>query len=1345
MGTVGCWLNLLKTNSRVTFRIRNGVIRDDGRLFPDRCGESWCKGGSRRWITRNQSTRVQAAGARSRPRASTSKNSAQVSEEITCASKQLHSFSLSEQQLATAAATASTHKVPPPLEMPSESAVESSCDIMRESDRDFVKSLFQDRVTFYPNISDEIRWNQGPLHTYDSSFMLPDTVSETLRINEGNLKVIMDSELNHPHGSLLPVENLSNEIKSLIGNKKNILHKTKDGNTKTLKSGKESAVTTKKRKKGIVKKVSTAVNKEKLSPDTTQKTVPPLSRKKVLKSKSKHKLHGPEVLHILEENVEAQEPSQTPAPKVEPTPKAKKGVKKHKKNKKDEEKYFKEVRRRGRETSFNQSLAAYISVCINLGMLNRATHTLLYYRQCAHHSNRKDECQKVNSVQVYNLIFQGYANKKNFKKMKELFRCLKEDGIDPDVTTYALLLSCLGQQEMSENNTQNIRLYLEDMNNEGFTLEDVFSQAEILENDLKCALKAVTQVDPNFEIKQVKTETEYSCNLVNNLNTTMYSTKVPSPAHGIVTQEMLNKWMKEQFALEASSQLVINSIEKKEESKNTHHYRKILEDWEEKWRSVLRQTFITQLGVMKKSFYGSGLDKRMSIYPYLVSLPPEEFISIMMQEIQRLARGSESFSFTKYMMFRRLGELVYMRYVVKYKKEVGVLDRLKDVYKDYTTWYLDNEKENVTYIPRVRWQELADSHCSGPALEHSPVEWPSTVMTSIGKFMYSVILLKVMLWNPLHAEKHVYPAIYEVERTKGYRTVDEIKPSPSLVELYQKAAKPTLTFESIVSPMVCPPLPWVSTNLGGYLLNNAKIVRLPYNAYQQKQRMEECGNQQLYPIMDSLNQLSSIPWRVNKPMLDIITELFNSNGCEELDIPQPPSQCPQPQKIQPGMSSVEVHKIRNQRVDFEQRKNEMHSLWCDALYKLSLAHHFQDRIFWFPHNMDFRGRVYPCPPHLNHLSSDVFRSILKFAKGEKLGSNGLQWLKLHLINLTGFVKREPVEDRIKYCESIMEDILDSADHPLTGRRWWTKSDEPWQTLAACKELAAALRSGNPEEYVSQLPVHQDGSCNGLQHYAALGRDKIGAMSVNLAPSKAPQDVYSDVAALVEAERQKDAASGTPVAKVLEGHVKRKVIKQTVMTTVYGVTRYGARLQIEKQLKALDGFPASQRWAASHYLVHKTFLCLEKMFTSTKEIQNWFTDCAKIVSETRGENLEYITPLGLPVVQPYSKFVGDQISIGKLPSTFYTDSFMKPNVMKQKNAFPPNFIHSLDSSHMMLTSLHCQQAGITFVSVHDCFWTHACSVNIMNKICRDQFVALHKEPILEDLSRFLQKKFGLSKG
>jgi DNA-directed RNA polymerase len=55
---------------------------------------------------------------------------------------------------------------------------------------------------------------------------------------------------------------------------------------------------------------------------------------------------------------------------------------------------------------------------------------------------------------------------------------------------------------------------------------------------------------------------------------------------------------------------------------------------------------------------------------------------------------------------------------------------------------------------------------------------------------------------------------------------------------------------------------------------------------------------------------------------------------------------------------------------------------------------------------------------------------------------------------------------------------------------------------------------------------------------------------------------------VEKERIKDAEKGLKIAQVLEGFVRRKVIKQTVMTTVYGVTRFGARLQIARQLRGM---------------------------------------------------------------------------------------------------------------------------------------------------------------------------------
>lgn len=35
------------------------------------------------------------------------------------------------------------------------------------------------------------------------------------------------------------------------------------------------------------------------------------------------------------------------------------------------------------------------------------------------------------------------------------------------------------------------------------------------------------------------------------------------------------------------------------------------------------------------------------------------------------------------------------------------------------------------------------------------------------------------------------------------------------------------------------------------------------------------------------------------------------------------------------------------------------------------------------------------------------------------------------------------------------------------------------------------------------------------------------------------------------------------------------------------------------------------------------------------------------------------------------------------------------VQRQRSAFPPNFVHSLDSSHMMMTALACKDAGLLF--------------------------------------------------
>lgn len=90
---------------------------------------------------------------------------------------------------------------------------------------------------------------------------------------------------------------------------------------------------------------------------------------------------------------------------------------------------------------------------------------------------------------------------------------------------------------------------------------------------------------------------------------------------------------------------------------------------------------------------------------------------------------------------------------------------------------------------------------------------------------------------------------------------------------------------------------------------------------------------------------------------------------------------------------------------------------------------FVDETFYFPHNLDFRGRAYPIPANLNHIGDDISRGLLTFAEKRRLGAAGLRWLKIHLSNKAGNDKAT-LDDRAAFADANMEAILDSADRPL---------------------------------------------------------------------------------------------------------------------------------------------------------------------------------------------------------------------------------------------------------------------------------------------------------------------------
>lgn len=132
-----------------------------------------------------------------------------------------------------------------------------------------------------------------------------------------------------------------------------------------------------------------------------------------------------------------------------------------------------------------------------------------------------------------------------------------------------------------------------------------------------------------------------------------------------------------------------------------------------------------------------------------------------------------------------------------------------------------------------------------------------------------------------------------------------------------------------------------------------------------------------------------------------------------------------------------------------------------------------EECFYYPHNLDFRGRAYPMHPHLNHLGSDLCRGLLEFAEGKPLGKGGLRWLKIHLANLyAGGIEKLSYDGRLAFIENHINDIIDSADNPVNGNRWWLTAEDPFQCLTACINLSEALKSSSPNSFISHLPIHQ---------------------------------------------------------------------------------------------------------------------------------------------------------------------------------------------------------------------------------------------------------------------------------
>lgn len=552
----------------------------------------------------------------------------------------------------------------------------------------------------------------------------------------------------------------------------------------------------------------------------------------------------------------------------------------------------------------------------------------------------------------------------------------------------------------------------------------------------------------------------------------------------------------------------------------------------------------------------------------------------------------------------------------------------------------------------------------------------------------------------------------------GYRKTTIMYMDAKVLDEVRKDHKTLEQLNPVFPPMTVPPFKR-SKERGGYTELHTPLVK---NATrEQRDAIRECTESgQMDPFYECLDALASTPLRVNKPLYAVAKSLYDEGGGvlnvpkkHDHEIPPHPGEDAGEERIKEWKKEAsQLHRIN---------KSQLAGLRQQFLYLKTMTEKYQHfPSLWFPPSCDFRQRCYALPMYLNIYGDDLPRGMLEFADAVPCDNVGIRNIAIHAAGLWkhGQLDKLPYDDRVEWTNDHLHDILKSAADPL-NYRWWMGAKKPLQFLAACMSM-------RDKEHAAHYRWGCDGTFNGMQHYAAMARDEGCAKLSNLIDCDEPSVPYQIVADRVVTLLQE---SDSPYADRIWPHVTADAVKTTTMTQTYGVTPIGAREQVQGFIQGL-GFSnekvgdKSEAFDASMLLANTIEQAIGDLFGPAVALMEYFQEVGRIIAKS-GRLVRWNTALGFPVVQPYRNRRSVQISTHFGTLTIRTRNGTPIRVEKQSSACPPNALHSIDSTHLLITAGACRTAGIAFCGVHDGFQTHAQHGHRLQAITQQQFVTLHK--------------------
>lgn len=539
-------------------------------------------------------------------------------------------------------------------------------------------------------------------------------------------------------------------------------------------------------------------------------------------------------------------------------------------------------------------------------------------------------------------------------------------------------------------------------------------------------------------------------------------------------------------------------------------------------------------------------------------------------------------------------------------------------------------------------------------------------------------------------------------------------------------------------PMNSVPIDWIYCDgllVGGYetyqfgLIRRSSKENVDYTKYPQN-------------IFDAVNYIQSVPWRINEIVLealerdleqpqkkDYVKSIFPDK--EGIDFVSPTDQLTSDQlrEREAFYSSMEIYYAEVNDLESAIGK------WRATRIAIDIAKNHVGEVIYFPHNYDFRGRIYPIAIGLSPQGSDSVKAMLEFSKGQKLDSIGEAWCWAYLATLYGEDKL-PFKQRVEKGKTLLH-------------KDYKEADEPYQFLAHQIELQRWVLDTS---YEVKTRIHLDACNSGSQFTSAITGDKKGCLATNVIPHPEGkrEDAYQQVAdtainsLLLRESELDDVDSFTLSLLQKEG---RKICKKPVMVSNYGGTSGG---RIDILYNCLRELGVDRRWVDKKVASRMSTLignAIEGVLVGGKAFERYIQKISTIIA-SHNVSITWNTPDGFQVV--YSKFDKKIITHKCLldgKSTFINQSISSDNISarQMKNSASPNYIHSLDATLLRRVALRLRKMKIMNSSwIHDSFGCPPNDVDTMLDITKKEFIKLIRStPLLslDDELKYQASKLG----